>query len=134
MMENRMLRVLGVHALLPALLCALLSASLCAFPSAAGAGEHYVEIWNPPEARLVTPAAPGKSTAGKPALITHTMPKAATRRVADPLAKAAPVRHAGSEMARRPVTPSPADIPRIITPEGNVLRVSGGAMGVSVAR
>jgi hypothetical protein len=138
MMENRMLRVLGVRALLSAALGALLYASLCAFPSAARAGEHYVEIWNPPEARLVKPATPGKSTAGKPALIAHTMPKAATRRVADPLAKAAPIRqpirHPVSEAARRSVTPSPADIPRIITPEGNVLRVSGGAMGVSVAR
>jgi hypothetical protein len=120
-MEKKMLRVLGAGAILFVL------------ASTVAASEHYVEIWNPPEARLVKPTAQSKSRPGKAALIAHTMPKAAPRRVADPLSKAAPVRHASSDAARKPVTPSAIDIPRIITPEGNVLRVSGGT-AASVVR
>lgn len=117
-----MLRVLGV------------SAVLFVLASAARASEHYVEVWNPPEARLAKPTAPGKPHAGKPALIAHSMSKASPRKVADPLAKTAPMKHAGSELARKSTTPSAGDLPRIITPEGNVLRVSGGTMPVAVAR
>lgn len=117
-----MLRVLGV------------SAALFVLGSAARASEHYVEIWNPPEARLAKPTAPGKSHAGKTALIAHNMAKASPHKVADPLAKATPVKHAGSDLARKSAAPSAGDLPRIITPEGNVLRVSGGTMPVSVAR
>lgn len=117
-----MLRVLGAGAMLLAL------------ASTVAASEHYVEIWNPPEARLVKPAPKGKSRPGKSALIAHVLPKAGTRRVADPLAKAAPMKHPISDAARKTVSPNVLDIPRIITPEGNVLRVGGGNMAVSVVR
>ncbi|MGA7777228.1 MAG: hypothetical protein WCA85_05895 [Paraburkholderia sp.] len=117
-----MLRVLGAGAMLFAL------------ASTVAASEHYVEIWNPPEARLVKPATKCKPHSCKPALIAHTMPKAGTRRVADPLAKASPVKHGSNDAPRKTASPSVIDIPRIMTPEGNVLRVGGSSMAVSVVR
>ena len=117
-----MLRVIGAGAMLFAL------------ASTVAASEHYVEIWNPPEARLVKPTTKYKPHSGKPALIAHTMPKPAARRVADPLAKAAPVKHASGDALRKTVSPTVIDIPRIMTPEGNVLRVSASRMAVSVVR
>lgn len=110
-------------------------AMLFVLASVAAASEHYVEVWNPPEARLVKPAGKCKpKAAGKPALLAHSMPKAAAHRVADPLTKAASVKHTGGDVPRKSVAAPAADIPRIITPEGNVLRVSGGTLPVAVIR
>ncbi|RFU44828.1 hypothetical protein D0B32_26150 [Paraburkholderia sp. DHOC27] len=108
-------------------------AVLCVLASTVAASERYVEVWNPPEARLVKPSSQARQSArsaqsrarsGKPALIARGMPKAGARRVADPLAKGTSVRHTTSEASRKAMPPSADDIPRIITPEGNVLRVS----------
>jgi hypothetical protein len=121
-MENQMLRVLGAGVMLLTL------------ASTVAASEHYVEIWNPPEARLLKPVVKSKARQGKPALIARVLPKAGARRVADPLAKAVPVKHAGSGSTRKTVSPNAIDIPRIMTPEGNVLRVGGGNMKASVVR
>jgi hypothetical protein len=121
-MESMMLRVLGAGAMLFAL------------ASTVAASEHYVETWNPPEARLSKPATQSKPHPGKPALIAHGMPKAAARRVADPLAKTTSGKHASGDASRKRMSPSTTDIPRIITPEGNVLRVSDGGMAISVKR
>lgn len=123
MMENKMLRVISAGAVLFML------------ASTVAASEHYVEVWNPPESRLVKPTSQNnKLHSGKPALIAHTMPKIAARRVAAPQAKAAPVKHVSSGALRKTVSPTVIDIPRIMTPEGNVLRVSGGSVPVSVVR
>lgn len=99
--------------------------------STASAGERAIEIWNPPEARLT-------HTAKTP----HRVP--AHRRISS---------HAALRKRRQVVTatvdkvkatdipvetgkrePSFDDIPRQVTPEGNVLRVNDGSTGVMVTR
>ena len=97
-------------------------AMLLAMASTGLAGEHYVEIWNPPEARLVLPPANRKPKSDKASLLSHHTPKATPRRVADPVAKSVPSARAGASTTK-PMTPQPTNIPRIMTPEGNVLRV-----------
>jgi hypothetical protein len=101
---------------------------------AATAGEHYAEVWNPPEARIGQPAGKGKSKVGKTALLSRGMGKVATRRIADPLAKASAGKHAGGDGARKATSPRFIDIPRILTPEGNVLQVGTGHTSVYVVR
>jgi hypothetical protein len=110
-------------------------AVLLAVASTAAAGQHYVEVWNPPEARIGQPA--GKSSkpkAGKTALLSRGVGKVATRRIADPLAKASAGKHAGGDGARKATSPRFIDIPRILTPEGNVLQVGTGHTSVYVVR
>jgi hypothetical protein len=109
-------------------------ALLLAVASTAAAGEHYVEVWNPPEARVGQPAAKCKPKVGKTALLPRGAGKVATRRVADPLAKAAAGKHAGGDNARKATSPRFIDIPRILTPEGNVLQVGTGHASVYVVR
>jgi hypothetical protein len=89
------------------------------------AGTHYVEVWNPPEART-------GAVHPKPALKPPRH-----RRVGVTLAQAAKLRHRpGGSAAGNPKVatgtlntpnsqPSFDDLPRQITPEGNVLRVDG---------
>lgn len=105
-----MLRFLGAGAI------------LLATASTGLAGEHYVEIWNPPEARLMHPPANGKPKSDKASLLSRHTPKATPRRVADPVAKSVPSARAGASPTK-PMTAQPTNIPRIMTPEGNVLRV-----------
>jgi hypothetical protein len=107
---------------------------LLAVASTAFAGEHYVEIWNPPEARLGQPVAKCKPKSGKTALTTHGMTKAMPRRVADPLAKPATTRRTVGNGPTKTLAPRSVDIPRITTPEGNVLRVNNGGTPVQVVR
>jgi len=109
-------------------------AVLLAVTSTAAAGQHYVEVWNPPEARVGQPAAKCKPKVGKTALLPRGAGKVATRRVADPLAKAAAGKHAGGDNARKATSPRFIDIPRILTPEGNVLQVGTGHASVYVVR
>ena len=116
-----MLRFLGV--------CAM----LLAVASTGVAGEHYVEIWNPPEARLVKPPVSGKRKPGKVSLLSRSTPKATPRQVADPVAKSPSSARVGASLTK-PMTPQPTNIPRIITPEGNVLRVNYGDTPVRVIR
>jgi len=97
------------------------------------AGEHYVEIWNPPEARQVKPPVSGKPKPGKASVLSRRTPKVTPRRVADPVAKSLPGARAATSPAK-PVTPQPTSIPRIMTPEGNVLRVNNGGAPVEVVR
>lgn len=106
---------------------------LLAFASAAAAGEHYVEIWNPPEARLAQPPVSGKPGAGKAPPGARHASKATPRRVADPVARSAPGKHVADSL-KSATPPRPANIPRIITPEGNVLRVNDGGAPVQVLR
>ncbi|MGF6760659.1 hypothetical protein P3T24_000971 [Paraburkholderia sp. GAS33] len=108
-----------------------------AAPSTAAAGAHYVEVWNPPEARIASPVAAAKSRVkpGKTALLARSMGKAAApHRIADRLSKASTTRRLGIDAAKKTTSPRFIDIPRILTPEGNVLQVSTGRMAVSVVR
>lgn len=106
---------------------------LLAVASAASAGERYIEVWNPPEARATS---------------THAAP------LHKPLSRRRPVRQAVRFRARQIVAPVPklvakrsrpegelrapepdvTDIPRQITPEGNILRVDSRQAGVGVWR
>lgn len=115
---------------------AIPGALVLAFTSTATvAGEHYIEIWNPPEARLtqpLKPAANGKSGNGKAQLAMRHTPKAAPRRVADPVVRAVPGKRAADTIKAPVVAPRASGIPRIITPEGNVLRVNDRGAAVEV--
>jgi hypothetical protein len=110
------------------------AAVLLAVSSTAVAGEHYVETWNPPEARIGRPVGKCKPKTGKTALLSHGMTRAVPHRIADPLAKASAGRHAGNDASKKAVNPRFIDIPRIVTPEGNILQVSAGHRSVSVVR
>jgi hypothetical protein len=110
--------------------CGLL---LLACTSSAFAGERYIEIWNPPEARggLLQGAGAPKSLTHKrrvPHLVktrAHRTPTTATKLA---------VKQGAAGAGTRRVTPDVTEIPRLITPEGNVLRVDAHHSYVEVAR
>lgn len=108
-------------------------AMLLVFASTGVAGEHYVEIWNPPEARQVKPPVSGKLKPGRASILSRRTPKVTPRRVADPVAKSLPGARAAASPTK-PLTPQPTSIPRIMTPEGNVLRVNNDGAPVEVVR
>lgn len=92
--------------------------------TAAVGGEHYVEVWNPPEARGQRPAVPVhvRKSPKKRHVSMKTLPSAAKHSVGKVPA------HGQSATARRiDMPPTFDDIPRRITPEGNILRVSHGS-------
>ena len=103
---------------------------LCALASTALAGEHYIEIWNPPEAR--TPGAHANG-AGKKGQAHHgtkhklaSSDKLTTRKIAEPAMRApAPTLPA---TPGAPVRTSPGghlpEIPPQIGPDGNILTVN----------
>ena len=105
---------------------------LMALTSPAFAAERYVEIWNPPEAQSGMHRGKVASQASKhkrpaPRLVkAKTYPSSAiTKLAAKPRAA-----HNGS----RRITSDVPNIPRQITPEGNVLRVDAHASYVEVVR
>lgn len=111
---------------------------LCVLASTALAGEHYTEIWNPPEAR--TPGAhPVSPSSDRKAHAHHTKKKLAsverpdTRKIAEPAMRApAPtvpmLPNGASGQDAAPGVKSKRDglpeIPPQIGPDGNVLQVS----------
>ncbi|ASV99786.1 hypothetical protein CJU94_17560 [Paraburkholderia aromaticivorans] len=110
-----------------------LGAMLFAVASTGVAGEHYVEIWNPPEARTGMP--PRASAVRRPAAGKRVGARAVTvhaRRAPAPVAKLA----TKTDMQENaPVhAPDMSGIPRQITPEGNVLRVSARGVKAEVMR
>lgn len=107
---------------------------LTTFASAALAGERYIEVWNPPEAR-------GDGSLAKRAEVPAPRHKGTRRSPASLRSASVHTRHALSDAAA-PVLARPTNasaptfdkIPRQITPEGNVLRVRGGRAGVVIRR
>lgn len=101
---------------------------LCVLASTALAGEHYIEIWNPPEAR--TPSAHA-ANAGKKAHhgSKHKLASAdklTTRKVAEPAVREpAPTLPAtpGAPARTAPGNGTLPEIPPQIGPDGNVLTV-----------
>jgi hypothetical protein len=101
---------------------------LCVLASSALAGEHYTEIWNPPEAR--TPGAhPG--TPGKSAHSHHdakhklaSTDRLTTRKVAEPAVRAAAPVVPATPGNTAPHENRMPEIPPQIGPDGNVLQVS----------
>ncbi|UEP27667.1 MULTISPECIES: hypothetical protein [unclassified Burkholderia] len=139
--------------------CGLLALT---FASTGWAAEHYVEVWNPPEARQPAARTPTPHAGGK-AVEKHAsvQPKAAVkphnRRVAQAV-KAAP-HHPPAATVDAPVAPRPvaqpapgrltvmqpvapdtphalnfSHIPRQYTPDGNVLRVGTNDRSAKVTR
>lgn len=122
---------------------------LLAFTSLTFAGERYVEIWNPPEARAgATGGSRRDPSARKPSAAAGAKHKRVAPRVVEarmhhpPTAvKIAPKPRAIEDDAPR-ATPAPAspsfpdtpDIPRLFTPDGNVLRVGTRGYHADVSR
>ncbi|PRX98209.1 hypothetical protein [Paraburkholderia sp. BL25I1N1] len=106
---------------------------LCVAASTAMAGEHYVEVWNPPEARVGKPHC--AVVARRPVASRHIVPHAMKARTRT---APAPVGRLVAKSDRRESVPAHApdmsEIPRQITPEGNVLRVSSGGVTPEVTR
>lgn len=101
----------------------LTGAVLCALASTAFAAEHYVEVWNPPEARIGgthPPLAGRKGHAKKPATKHHfaSADHVTPRRVAEPALRApAPVAPPAPAMNHHPL------IAPKISPDGHILQV-----------
>jgi hypothetical protein len=110
---------------------ALLTAALA--PTAFGAG-MYSEVWNPPEARATAPHRP--TALHKLAVRRHVAlhaKKAYSRRTLAPATKL--VAKQGNVPKILPQDePDMSEIPRQVTPEGNVLRVKGHALSAHVVR
>ena len=101
--------------------------------SSAFAGEHYIEVWNPPEALGGLHRGTGVPNSPKhrqrvPHLVktrAHRAPAAVTKTDA---------KQPSSGEATRTFAPDVFDIPRQITPEGNILRVDSRNAHVEVSR
>ncbi len=110
--------------------CGLL---LLACTSSAFAGERYIEIWNPPEARGGL-----HQGAGAPKSLTHKrrVPHFVKTRAHRPPTTATnlAVKQGAAGAGTRRVSPDMSEIPRLITPEGNVLRVDAHDSHVEVVR
>jgi hypothetical protein len=115
-----MLRFLGAGAI------------LLTVASSVSAGERYIEVWNPPEARG---GALHAKRLHRP-IHRHAGPQAVkfrARQSPAPLPKAVAKRSKAQDVLR-PTEPDVTDIPRQITPEGNILRVSSRHDHVAVSR
>ena len=101
--------------------------------SSAFAGEHYIEIWSPPEARSGL-----RQGAGAPKSLTHKrrVPHLVRTQAhrAPSIATKLAVKQGTAGAGTRRVTPDVSEIPRLITPEGNVLRVDAHDSHVEVVR
>jgi len=91
------------------------------------AGERYLEVWNPPEARSAAPKPP-KPSAHKPKKSRASSSASGRTRRAVKVSTLRPATTA------RPGTPTFNDLSRQMTPEGNVLRVAGGHSRIDVER
>lgn len=114
------------------------SAALLAFAGAAFGGERYVEVWNPPEARIAPrtvnrPLHAKKVRQSNVAMANVSRNRSAAAALKDTTATPKETVAGSKDTAtRRPVSQArtehpalqPNDIPRAITPEGNILRVS----------
>jgi len=111
-----------------------------AIASPAFGREHYIEVWNPPEARggmapsqaaLLAARKADRQAARHRRASLHMAHDAAHRRTV----AAAPAPQASvATVERRASGPRYEDIPRQITPEGNVLRIDGRHAQVDVER
>jgi hypothetical protein len=110
----------------------ILPVALLSIASSAYAGERYVEVWNPPEARSA-PARPAAQKKTGRKMSAKKPSQTIAKKVTDPAASttsatgAAGATGATSASASprvkvRPIDPN-FDIPRKIGPDGHVLRV-----------
>jgi hypothetical protein len=109
-----MLRVLGVM--------------LLACASVANAGEHYIEVWNPPEARQAPHASAHAAVKPKTHRVSATIRTAKVKPNHVATSTVKPAKHAHAIRALTwNAAPQARDLPPLLTPEDNVLRV--GAQG-----
>jgi hypothetical protein len=105
---------------------------LMAFAPTAFAAGSYVEVWNPPEARA---SAPHVKATHKALLhrrgAMHAV-KLYRRRAPTPVAKLATKTNPRENVQAH--APDMSQIPRQITPEGNVLRVDSRSMSAELIR
>lgn len=112
------------------------------FAGPALAGGRYVEVWNPPEARGATAVHKKKATlsAHESAKRRHASLYVAAPHVHREPGAAIPARtsvHAPAHATSTPAAsaaPTFDDLPRQLTPEGNVLRVKGSHGRIDVER
>ena len=106
---------------------------LFAAASTAMAGGHYVEVWNPPEARVGKPhcAVAARRPAGGRHIVPHAV-KARARPAPAPVARL--VAKSDRREGVPAHVPDMSEIPRQITPEGNVLRVDFRGVKPEVTR
>jgi hypothetical protein len=96
---------------------------LLTIASSVAAAERYVEIWNPPEARIGAPTSKCTPKSHGGAVSSRSAGKVVPRRVADPLSRSMTGKRAAVSVTKKPSVPPSLYIPRVITPEGSVLRV-----------
>ena len=109
----------------------LTGAVLCAFASTAFAADHYVELWNPPEARTATHASASASASGKKAAAKRSKQKRhlasaqrlATRRVAEPAMRASATLVPADRGAPTPSTVRHPLIAPKLGPDGHIMTV-----------
>jgi hypothetical protein len=100
----------------------ILPVALLSLASSASAGERYVEVWNPPEARTA-PARPAAQKKNGHKVAARKSPQTIAKKVTDPAASTARTTPPASGPVKvRPLDPN-TDIPRKIAPDGHVLRV-----------
>ncbi|SAL07226.1 hypothetical protein AWB78_08483 [Caballeronia calidae] len=109
-----------------------LGAVLVALTSTATAGQHYVEVWNPPEARSNMPGVSSQSH--KSLARRHARMKASPGSNVKHGVRAAATSWYARAAGRPHARPTFNDIPRQITPEGNILRVSDSSGSVALQR
>jgi hypothetical protein len=109
------------------------SALLLTVASTASAGEHYIEVWNPVEARGTVPLT---EPSHKQSVHRHAAPRAVkyhARKTPPPMPKLIAKQREAPAGSRR-TGPDVTDIPRQITPEGNILRVDSRHAYVGLSR
>jgi hypothetical protein len=117
----------------------------CAAP-AAWAGERMIEVWNPPEARASAPHGAAHVVMNralphrKKISVAHRMPVHPHRLRTNAAPAAAALTASRAHVAGSGTLAQPAhdparfdEIPRIVTPEGNILRVGSGHARALVA-
>jgi hypothetical protein len=105
----------------------ILPVALLSLASSASAGQRYVEVWNPPEARTA-PARPAAQKKPGHKVAAGKSPQSIAKKVTDPAAANANTNTAratppaSARVKVRPLDPN-TDIPRKIAPDGHVLQV-----------
>ncbi|WP_116137391.1 hypothetical protein [Trinickia diaoshuihuensis] len=108
---------------------------ICTWAGTAHAGEHYREVWNPPEARHATHV--NQHTAHRPATAHRLSAKRATKSKTSRVTVSA-LKQAKRQHPARPVSlnaaPRVEALPPLLTPEGNILRVNSRGTRTEVMR
>ena len=107
---------------------------MATFAPAAFATERYTEVWNPPEARATAPHR--VRAAHKLAVHRHAVPHTMKVRVQRAPTSAPKLMAKQSTVQKTVPTDEPdmSEIPRQLTPEGNVLRVDSRGIAAEVTR